>query len=541
MKKVLSFLLIVVMVWGTLAACTSPNEKDTSQNGENTTNDNLNLTGYPLVNEKITYTMMGSKASIQGDWKDLLVFNMLEEKTNVAFDYNDVNAQVFEEKKNLALANGEYPDVFFGAGLNNDQQVKYGEQGILIPLEGYFEEYCPEITKMFEIRPEIKKSITAPDGHIYALPQVYALVLATPSAWVNKKWLDKLGISEDQLPTTIEGLYDMFVRMKNEDPNGNGEQDEYAFSMQKGTAGNNSFYDLLQAFGIPARGVYVDDNDKVQYGYLHPDFKTFLEWCNKVWSEGLVDPDSFTQDASGLAAKGTNNIIGVAFHAIPQLIYGVTDPEEAAKYPVLPALSSKISSKRMTLQNGTGVSVGVFALTDKCKNPEVMMRWIDYLYSEEGSILVHYGPEGKIWEWADESTGIRKYIQPTDGRNLEEVRGGDITPDCGTALPKWIRDETEGNWDDAQQQARVKQVGENLLPFARLPIPDLFFTADEQKQIDIMKTDIDKYTTENAAKFITGDLPLDQYDDFTSTLESMKMDEYLKLYQKAYDRWKNAK
>ena len=48
--------------------------------------------------------------------------------------------------------------------------VKYGAEGILIPLEDYItEENTPNLYKIFQDYPEYKGSITAPDGHIYSL------------------------------------------------------------------------------------------------------------------------------------------------------------------------------------------------------------------------------------------------------------------------------------------------------------------------------------------------------------------------------------
>lgn len=37
---------------------------------------------------------------------------------------------------------------------------------------------------------------------------------------------------------------------------------------------------------------------------------------------------------------------------------------------------------------------GSFALTSACQDPETMLRWVDYLYSVEGSRLAQSGLEG---------------------------------------------------------------------------------------------------------------------------------------------------
>src|SRR5699024_10973892 len=139
---------------------------------------------------------------------------------------------------NLDFASGDLDDIIFAAGNSNftaDMEVKYGEQGLIIPLEDLIEEYAPNIQKMFEERPDVKKSITTLDGHIYALPRVVkeggtSSWYMSPF-WYNGRWLDELGV--DELPETTEELYDLLVRFRDEDPNGNGEADEIPLSAQE--------------------------------------------------------------------------------------------------------------------------------------------------------------------------------------------------------------------------------------------------------------------------------------------------------------------
>lgn len=512
----------------------STGEKESSEQAD--VPENLNMEGFPIVKEPITVKMMGYKHPIHGNWADMVFFKEMEEKTNIKFEYDTPAGDVFEEKKNLSFTSGAYPEVFFGGNLSAQQQIKYGEQGILLPLEGYIEQYCPNIQAMLEANPSWRKDITAPDGHIYSLVNTTTAPLAMlPSMWYNVEWLEALGVTYEQLPKSVEDLEKLFIRMRDEDPNGNSKKDEIPFSFSDKTGGV-LLQNFLPAFGIPAQGPYVDDQGKIHFGYLEENFKPYLEWVNNLWSEGLLDKDGFAQASSDVTAKGKENLVGLAPTSIPQLVYDCLDPNDAARYPWAPALSSTVSPKQ-AIQRNTGIAGGVFSITDKCENIEAMMRWVDYLYSEEGSFLVHYGPENLLWEKAD--NGLFKYILPEDGRGTEELRGGEITPDCGVALPKWVRAETESSWDDALQQVRAEYADINW-EFAVLPLPNLYFTAEEQNKIDILKTDIDKYTSENVAKFMTGEMPIAEYDGFVERLKKMGIDEYIQIHQQSYDRWASA-
>lgn len=504
--------------------------------------EDFNETGYPIVNEKINVSMMGSKAAIQGAWEGLVFFKDMEEKTNISFTFDTPASEVFEEKKNLALAGGSYPDVFFGANLTTAQQIKYGmEEGILIPLDELIIKYGPNITQMFEEHPEVKASITAPDGHIYALPNFNQGSLAkTPTWWYNAEWLEALGVTE--LPTTTEGFYELLKRFKTEDPNGNGEADEIPFTFIV-NAGNMDYTDpnlyILPAFGVNSARIYVD-NGVVKYGALEENFKEYLKYMNRLFTEGLIDQEWATQDDSTRIGKAKGNTVGIAAQAIPQNLYDVTDAEEAKAYPLAPALSSEFSGgKQRYLLYSQGITQGAFAITNKCTAPEAMIRWADYLYGEEGSFFIHYGNEGELWEMAED--GRYEHITPEGGMSVEEYRGGIVTPDCGTTTPKWVRPSTVSNWVDPFQSVRIEQMDELVLPYADVAFPSTYFMPEQQNRIDVIEADLNKYMEEMEAAFFAGTKDIDsEYDNFTATLKKMNVEELIRIYQESYDNWKAA-
>lgn len=553
-KRVFALLTAMMMTVSSLAGCggggspssganseaasSAPSETaETGSTGENP--GNVNPEGFPIVKEPITVTMMGQKAGIHGDWNQMEFFRIMEEKTGIHFEFDTPASEVLEEKKNLALNGGTYPEVMFGTNLSREQQVKYGSQGILIPLEDYIEKYCPNIMAMFDELEGSRNSITAPDGHIYSMAQFYNSPLMSTAMWVNKEWLDTLGVDPDDLPTTVDGFYDLMVRFRDEDPNGNGIQDEIPFTIfDDANKGDGIYNNFLPYFGILSPKFYVDDNGKIHYGMMDENTKEAFEWLHKLYSEKIINNNCYTQGSADALAQGSEGLNGAGFHALPRFVFGNMTPEKEATYPAMPALSSDVQKTQLTTR-GTGVTQGVFSLTNKASEETIaaMMRWLDYLYSEEGSWLIHYGPEGHIWKPSPNNPELNVYIQPTDGRNVEEVRGGEITPDCGVACPKWVRNSTEGAWDDIQQQARIAWSDKNLNPYSKIILPEMFLTEEEQAVVDMYATDLDKYRQENSAKFVVGSQSFDQWDSFVEGMKSMQVEEMITVYQQAYDRW----
>lgn len=504
--------------------------------------DNVNLEGFPIVKEPITVTMMGNKHGIHGDWDKMEVFQIMKEKTGIDFSFDTPPNEVLEEKKNLALNGGTYPEVMFATNLSREQQVKYGAQGILVPLEGYIEKYCPTIMEFFEANPGIRGSVTAPDGHIYALPQLMILPIAlAPSMWVNQQWLEKLGVKAEDLPTTTDGFVELMKRFRDEDPNGNGEQDEIPFTIfDDGNKGDSIYANFLPAFGVMSAEIWSDDNGKIHYGMIDENTRTAFEWFNMLYSEKILNNNCFSQGSADATAQGTEGLNGAGFHALPRFVFGNMSVEEESKYPCMPALSSPQNPVQTTAK-GNGITQGTFALTDKCSEETAvaMMRWVDYLYTEEGTTLSHFGPEGHIWKTSEKDPAMKVWIQPADGRNTEEVRGGEITPACGAGCPYWFKNEYY-LMDDEQEIARKMWVEKNSWPYAKQVLPEMYLTEEEQTVVDTYMTDLRKFRQENSAKFVVGDKPFDEWDGFVEGMKAMGVDEVINAYQQAYDRWAEA-
>lgn len=486
-------------------------------------------------NEPIEMKMMGFKHPIQGPWEEMVFFEEMEKKTNIKFTFDTPPAEGFEEKKNLAFASGEVPDVFFGANLTQGEEVKYGSQGVLIPLEDLIEKHAPNIRAMFDEMPDVKQSITAPDGHIYALPNVNKASIAVTSAtWVNGDWMKNLNI--EKLPQTIDELYELLRNFKDNDANQNGQADEIPLGAHdKAREFRTS---IMPAFGVLSREASVDDAGKVSFGALSEGYKAYLQFMNRLWTDKLMDSATFTEGFTEMSAKGKAGKLGSFLHAGPFLAYDVKTPEDNLKYPALPALTSPQNSTKM-YPIGTGIVRGVFAITSRNPDPVRTIQWADYLYSLEGSIFIHYGFEGDLWEFSDKEKGLRKYKTPENGMNTEEYRGT-LTPDVGTATPKWVRAEVERGWDDAGHEHRFKQTEDQLSPYAKVPFPLTYFTAEEQDRIDAIATDLTTYLDSMEAKFITGQESFDNWSKYTDTINKMNIEEYVGIYQAAYDRWKVA-
>lgn len=148
-----------------------------------------------------------------------------------------------------------------------------------------------------EETPDMKKISTFPDGKIYSMPtRLPSRPKSRNQPVINKAWLDKLGL---KAPTTTEELYQVLKAFKEKDPNGNGKPDEIPYT----ETGLNM--DFLNPFGITdinASSMIVQDGKPVYYPTTDA-YKEGLIYTHKLYSEGLIDQELFTQDNTMTSAK----------------------------------------------------------------------------------------------------------------------------------------------------------------------------------------------------------------------------------------------
>ncbi|MCQ6563051.1 extracellular solute-binding protein [Paenibacillus mendelii] len=532
MKKWLKTSMVAIVSSAVLlAGCSSDKAGDTSTSEGGGAPSNFNAEGYPIVSDKVTLKMMGSKAAIHGPWEDMILFKKMEEMTNIHFEFDTPPQANYLETKNLAFASRQLPDVFFNSQLTPDDEVTYGGQGYLIPLEGLIEKYAPNFSKLMNDNPEIKKSITTMDGHIYALP----LIIDQPRAfvpnrmWLNGDWMASLGVTAE--PATTDELYELLKRFKNEDPNKNGKDDEIPMS---GVKLDSLQVALLPAFGLLGREVEVKDG-KARFNPVQSQYKEYLTYLNKLFSEKLLDNEMFVQTSQQMNAKGNANQLGAFSGSAPDLVLKVDKPEDNLKHPMLGPLTSPVNSEKLAMR-ASNIRRGTFAITSENKYPEATMRWVDYLYSTEGSQLAYLG---NSFKWLDDAKTKWTFDSP-EGENPEEYRAK-LTPDVGGQLPLIKEREFDAKRDNGKGPDYNKMVDEELNPYAKREYPDVYFSNEEQKRLNVIKTDIKTYVDQMEAKFIVGQEPFTKWDDYLNTINKMGLDEMLKIYQDAYERWNALK
>ena len=162
-RKILALLLCAVLLLGMTACTQTPNEPTEKENEQTpTVSEDQNSENTPAASENESKPAEGNDtisfpletpetfsmfAIVNGDvaLPDCLAWQEVEAQTNVKWDIQSALGVEIEEKKNLLLNSGKYPDVFYKANLTPDQVNKYGSEGVFIALNDLIDQYCPNL------------------------------------------------------------------------------------------------------------------------------------------------------------------------------------------------------------------------------------------------------------------------------------------------------------------------------------------------------------------------------------------------------------
>lgn len=514
-EKIIAAILIILL---TLIICSCDTNKDKAP-------QEVAPNGFPIVKDRITLNMWLEAGYGSREPESNEAFKAMEELTNISFNYQPESSGASHNKLSAVLSGKDLPDVLFCPGMTYLDEIKYGESDVLIPLNALIVEYAPNIKRVFEIDPDIRKSITTPDGNIYALPS--QMDPYTRPFVINTKWLKKLGL---EMPNDLNSFYDALNAFKYRDPNGNGKNDEIPFSGN----GLSIFKNFLSNWGIlyGPNGMYVYPGETmVRYACIQPETKEALEYFRRLYAEGLLDPEAFIQDSSQLGDKGQSERVGCfqafgAFQIVGRGLHFDYDGFEPFK--------DTKGNKLVT--NSGSVIRGRFAITSACRYPEAAMRWVDYLYSLEGSKLVWSGVESKSYRWIDKDTW--DWMKPSDMSIDDFRRTQTMHPAPGTTIEFW------GSLFWRQQndaiETSVREIWSRAGKFGVDPYPVVYFLSNDFQKINATMTAVESYVNQSFIDFIIGKSDINEdWEKYISTVNSMGIQEIIDIYQRYYDGYIN--
>lgn len=501
--------------------------------------------------QKITWLVRDDNVDPKDSrYQQLIAVEKIEEMFHVDIEFIIFNGKAKDaaEQYMTMVSTDPLPDVI--AYLNEEmyKNTENGKTGItglkemgIIPqrLNEIIETKMPNLNKILTEHPDIAKDMSDSNGDYLYFQRINPLdvtgiVASNDTGLVMRKdWLDEVGL---EVPKNMDDWYNVLTAFKQLG------DDKIPFD-----AYSSGIQMFEAAFGMTS-GIYIDpDTGKVEHGARTQKYKEYLETLYKWHTEGLM-AEAF--DENGKATKGTgdDNVLssiagswkglannggeGSKFEGKLRTEKGQPNAELVA-VPWPATKDGKVYSPRTVSRKQRETEI---ITVDAAKEPEKMdaiAAVIDYMYSEEGSVLLTWGEEGVTFVTDD-----------LGNRSLTEYGNEQLELPGNTGKPQ--RYKMYGNQSggfpsygcfDINLATRNEWYVNAATTWVEGTDFSLGYPGSISVSVDSSNSQLDQYIGEMKWKFITGQEPLSNFDTYVAELERMGISDVVAAYQAAYDAY----
>jgi len=386
MKKIVALLLALVMLLS-LAACgekTDPTDAPKTTDAPKATDSAKETGATQESDEPVKLRIMIHnvtdipEGSIADQWSTIL-----EEKLNLEIEWILPPASAYEENLQTTLLNENKPDVicFPTEWLYQTSFKDACEAGMFYDLSGMLGDYEDIMAHTAQMSWDTLDIFH--DGRIWGVPR--SSPARADGFWIRQDWLDNLNIeyTEGEF-LTLDEFYDLMYAFTYNDPDKNGIDDTYGLQIFS-RADGSLFPVLSRIFHISDDGAWYEMADgtlvDLKYSKDHDYYKQYLAFINKCWEAGVLEPDAFAVDEA--VSKERIDMFGIRF-GYPGNMTVVPKEGSTAYHTYCPGVvvdGDPIDTYTYGT-NATGVWY-YYAISSTCEHPEKVLELFDYVLSDE--------------------------------------------------------------------------------------------------------------------------------------------------------------
>ena len=481
--------------------------------------DGMTLSMFQDINP-----MMGLGVDSYGE---LPFWQELAERTGITIDWNMFSFMAAQEQLYLLIAANDLPNINALSYYYSDGISTAVEDEIFVNLAGYIEQYAPHYYQLIQ-REDVHPVVCDQDGNIIAFYEIADEQYPPNSGIILRgDWLEEQGLDT---PVTYDEYEDVLLKLKN-------VYDVEAPIIMQGVGG------LWLSAGLGVKkDVTLDADGNVIYGPIQEVYREYLQIMNKWYSEGLIYKDFYAEDTGTMIS----DLVGFMSAGRSVLTYApcefanmieITDPNGYLAPGYIPR-KDKDAQVHITEGIDPLVSLGkAYALGPNSTEEEIQAAcmMINYFYTEEGALFANFGIEGQSFEYDEngEPWFTDLIIDNPDGLNQTSALvyyTGYMVPAHADLLKYNIN--TVTNWAGFVE---VWASADN-----DYAMPQVSMTAEEQASYSAAVADVETYMDPVLAKFIIGDMDINDdavWQEYLSNMDSLGAGKIVELYQAAYDRY----
>ena len=531
--------LILLMTAGSLFAG-GGQQQQAGQDARNV-RQSITFTGYPMNAANQTVKWFASEGYLPNAsyaTADQSPFHMyLKEMLGVNIEWIFPMAGTpGSQATNLILASGDLPDIIYSGSILGDA-ARYIDEGTFHNLEPYMAQWSPAYWKFINSNPAYVRTMKTDSGQIIGygfFREDGAFIDTYQGPVVNKTWLDECRLP---LPATIAD-WDVTLRTFKQRYNA-----VLSAAWNRASAGDYPGFisGAFGAFTFANYRLYIDNNRRLQLANITPEYRNFLVKMNEWWREGLLDQDMLSINDTMARSNALNLKTGLTFTSMGQMSSWRADAEAARnganwiglQYP------KGNDGTLVSIDGGYGIgnTVAVVTTNVRPERMELVMRVLDYAYTDDGNLYWNFGKKGLSWDYGSDGKPMYLPLVTNDPDGLNNA----IDKYCGAT---W-----SGNCIFLTQALKLKNTQQSMDAMNtwfwpneaaatrnKLP-PGMTFTADESTRAAELRATIRTFVDESVIQFITGEANFNTWDAYVARLNTIGLPELLRIQQATYDRY----
>ncbi len=518
-------------------------EESTEEASETVPEEPAIVIEYPLTDEVETITYWtsypGLYSNIAEDWNSTICFPVMEEKIGIKLSVTCVSFMAESEQYGLMIASGEFPD-FLQTNYYTGGLLQAYNDDVVLDLTDLLDENAPNYVAYLDGLDAATQELLLEENKSLAVYTLYDDVYTTRGMVTRNDWLEELDL---EAPATLDDFTDMLYAFKN------AYDCDYTYRVSEDggiTWLNDAFNTYIVGADASDFPIYLEDGNII-CTYTADTYRAYLEWFAQLYADGIVHPDFYTMDSMDQSSR-YQAIVSGNIGVWEENAFSINDWQGYTdNADLLEAVALRNICDEDNVNNWGEIPVYAneqgFSITTTCENPELVLQFFNYFFTEEGSNLANYGVEGVTY------TGIENGVPQwtdliaanPDGFSADNALyayslNKSLVPYYSVQAKLW-----NCYADNAVAAAELWSDVSNTTTEHDVPY-GAGLTANESNEISSIANDVMTYANEVILNFMTGAQPItdDTWNSYIAVLEDFGLQTVVDTYQNAYDEYVNG-
>lgn len=480
-------------------------------------------------------------ANTYSDLNEHIVVQAAEEVTGVHINFTHASFFTANDDFNLMTAAGDYCDLISCA-------VKYYatggagamEDGVIINLSDLIPEYAPDYNAVINSDETHIAQSRSDTGDILAFYTWKDEVYNRSGMQTRGDWLDELGLDA---PETYEEYESVLL----------------AFQSAYGCTAAMQMYPsclltgsmLCGGYGVSGYYTVYDDSGEIpnvmfqidgtaHCSLLEDGYRDYLTMLNKWYTKGLISSDFLSGSCNPNDSKNLGDIYsgntGIWYSEYQNLADYASSIDDDNVY--IAALKDPTIKKGDRTHFGGSIALGssngfTTSISTQCENTELATKWCNFWFTEQGFLLATYGIEGESYTLDASGNPVFTELVTNNPNGLSQREAQSMY--SLSQFPTLSKKSVDFLSLNDEQIAAI-EVWDSSIDGAYL-MPDVSLTPEESAEYASIMSDINTYASTTVDQMVIGETSLADWDAFTDTLRSMKIERCVEIYQAALDRY----